>query len=65
MNVGDIVKLKSGSPEMTIDGFTLRKAECIQYISTKGEKDSDGYFVKEEIDQRALDLVKANNDQAD
>lgn len=72
MNVGDIVKLKSGSPEMTINRFTpfLGHAECKYYHTEKSSWDKEhtfehGYFIGKVFNTKALDLVKANNDKAD
>lgn len=48
--VGDVVRLKSGSPEMTITSYSPNKVDCIYH-----SKDKDD-FVKISVDFQCLIL---------
>lgn len=59
MNIGDVVKLKSGGPEMTVDGFTrwTGRARCYWYSYYKGGE-INGYFKENHFNVKALDIIK-------
>lgn len=55
LNRGDLVKLKSGGPEMVIDsiesGADAMVAVCVWFEGTKTRKDSFGFHLLERVEK--------------
>ena len=52
-NVGEVVRLKSGGPSMTVDGDSGSRIICAWF-------DQDGSFHRYDFDQGALEKVSAD-----
>ena len=49
-NVGDVVRLKSGGPNMTVENASGSRIVCVWF-------DSEQCFIRKDIDQGALEKV--------
>ncbi|WP_333986583.1 YodC family protein [Providencia huaxiensis] len=57
-NSGDIVKLKSGSPKMTVDGYSnLGDVICVWYDENKSD------FVKKKFSEESLEHHDPEDDK--
>ncbi|ENS1319564.1 MULTISPECIES: YodC family protein [Morganellaceae] len=56
-NSGDVVRLKSGSPKMTVDGYSnLGDVICVWYDSKKND------YPKKTFSEDALELYKSEDE---
>lgn len=52
LKIGDVVRLKSGSPAMTIDSFAPEKVGCIWFVGTEQK---GGYFAHDALEHTDAD----------